>query len=216
MVRTLGFFLDFFHQLISTTGRWDKLPLHLVTMVTMGPVCLMKLTRKWKLVRTLGFFLEFYPQLIAEIAEIACLCTWWPVVTMVTMGPVCLMKLIKKRKLVRTLGFFLDFSSQLILTTGSWDRLPVYLVTMVTMGPVCLMKLTRKWKLVRTLVFFLDFFLQLISTSGSWDRPPVYLVTMGPVALDLWQCAGVLLQYCYVRPSHLWVINGWNLLKFSF
>ena len=35
----------------------------------------------------------------------------------------------QKRKLVRTLGFFLDFSSQLILTTGSWDSLPVCLVT---------------------------------------------------------------------------------------
>ena len=39
--------------------------------------------------------------------------------------------------------WFLDFSPQLISTTGSWDRLPVYLVTMVTMGPVCVMKLTR-------------------------------------------------------------------------
>ena len=32
--------------------------MHLVTMVTMGPVCLMKLTRKRKLIRTLGFFLD--------------------------------------------------------------------------------------------------------------------------------------------------------------
>ena len=29
--------------------------MHLATMVTMGPVCLMKLTRKRKLIRTLGF-----------------------------------------------------------------------------------------------------------------------------------------------------------------
>ena len=42
----------------------DRLPAHLVTMVTMGPVCLMKLTRKRKLVRTLGFFLDFLTQLI--------------------------------------------------------------------------------------------------------------------------------------------------------
>ena len=33
--------------------------MHLVTMVTMGPVCLMKLTKKRKLLRTLGFFLDF-------------------------------------------------------------------------------------------------------------------------------------------------------------
>ena len=30
----------------------------------MGPVCLMKFTRKQKLVRKLGFFLDFFPQLI--------------------------------------------------------------------------------------------------------------------------------------------------------
>ena len=34
-----------------------------------------------------------------------------------------------KQKLVRTLGFFLEFFPQLILTIGSWDSLPVYLVT---------------------------------------------------------------------------------------
>ena len=104
-----------------------------VTMVTMGPVCLMKLTRKQKLVRTLGFFLDFFPQLISTTGS-------WDsppmyLVTMVTMGPVwvCLIKLTRKRKLVRTLGFFLDFFSQLIWTTGSWDSPPVCLVTM---GPV--------------------------------------------------------------------------------
>ena len=59
-------------------------------------------------------------------AEIACLCTRWPVVTMVTSVSY---EIDQKRKLVRTLGFFLDFSSQLILTTGSWDSLPVCLVT---------------------------------------------------------------------------------------
>ena len=40
------FFLRFFSQFISTTGSWKRLPMHLVTMVTMGPVCLMKMTRK--------------------------------------------------------------------------------------------------------------------------------------------------------------------------
>ena len=94
LVRTLGFFSDFFSQLISTTGSWDSLPVCLVIMVTMGPVCLMKLTRKQKLVRTLGFFLDFFPQLISTTGS-------WDsppmyLVTMVTMGPVwvCLIKLI--------------------------------------------------------------------------------------------------------------------------
>ena len=41
-------------------------PVYLVTMVTMGPVCLMKLTRKRKLVRTLDFLLDFFPQLISS------------------------------------------------------------------------------------------------------------------------------------------------------
>ena len=87
---------------------------------------------------------------------------------------------------------------------------------MVTMGPVCLMKLTRIWKLIRTLAFFLDFFpssfrpleaeIDRLCTWWPWDQ----------WALVLWQCAGVLLQYCCVRASHLWVINGWNLLEFSF
>ena len=94
-------------------------------------------------------------------------CVWWK------------MKLTRKQKLVRTLGFFLDFFPQLILTTRSWDSLPVCLVTMVTMGPVRLTKLTRKRKLVRTLDFFLEIFSQLISTTGSWDSPPVYQVTHG-------------------------------------
>ena len=110
-------------------------------MVTMGPVCVMKLTRKQKFIRTLGFVLNFFPQFIS------CTGSWdrLPVhiLTLVTMGPVCLMKLTSKWKFVRTLGFFLDFFPQLISTTGSWDRLPVHLVTMVTMGTVCLMKLTR-------------------------------------------------------------------------
>ena len=76
LVRTLGFFLDFFPQLISTTGSWDSPPVYLVTM---GPVCLTKLTRKWKLVRTLGFFLDFFPSSFRPLeAEIARLCTWWP------------------------------------------------------------------------------------------------------------------------------------------
>ena len=81
MFRTLVFL--FFSQLISTTGSWDRLPVHLVTMVTMGPVCLMKLTRKWKLVRTHVFFLDFFPQLISTTGS-------WdrPPVYMVTMGPV--------------------------------------------------------------------------------------------------------------------------------
>ena len=119
----------------------------------MGPVCLMKLTRKKRLIRTLGFFLDFLPQLILPTGS------WDSLpVHLVTMGPLCLMKLTRKWKLIRTLGFFLDFFPQLISTTGSWDRLPVHLVTMVTMGPVCLMKLTRKQKLVRTLGFFLDYF----------------------------------------------------------
>ena len=78
---------------------------------------------KQKLVRTLGFFpSSFWPL----EAEIACLCTRWPVVTMVTSVSY---EIDQKRKLVRTLGFFLDFSSQLILTTESWDSLPVCLVT---------------------------------------------------------------------------------------
>ena len=90
----------------------------------------MKLTRKWKLIRT-GFFLDFFSLLILTTGSWdsppVCLMT---MVTMVTMGPVCLMKLTRKRKLIRTPGFFLDFFPQLILTTGSWDSLPVYLMTM--------------------------------------------------------------------------------------
>ena len=79
LVRTLGFFLNFFPQLISTFRSWDRLPVHLVTMVTMGPVCLMKLTRNWKLIRTLGFFLDFFPSSFQPLeAEIARLCAWWP------------------------------------------------------------------------------------------------------------------------------------------
>ena len=50
--------------LLSALKSFRWVPVYLVTMVTMGPVCLMKLTRKWKLVRTLGFFLDFFPQLI--------------------------------------------------------------------------------------------------------------------------------------------------------
>ena len=46
-------------------------------------------------------------------------------------------------KMKLELGFFSDIIPQLILTTGSWDRLPVHLVTMVTMGPVCLMKVDQ-------------------------------------------------------------------------
>ena len=34
------FFLDIFDQLIFTTGSSNRLPMHLMTMVTMGPVCL--------------------------------------------------------------------------------------------------------------------------------------------------------------------------------
>ena len=76
MLWALGFFLEFFSQLISTTGSWDRLPVHLATM---GPVCLMKLNRKWKLVRTLGFFLDFSPSSYwLPEAEIGCLRTWWP------------------------------------------------------------------------------------------------------------------------------------------
>ena len=32
-------------------------------LVTMGPLCLMKVTCKRKLIRILGFFLDFFPQL---------------------------------------------------------------------------------------------------------------------------------------------------------
>ena len=67
LVRTVGFFLDFLPDLISITGSKDSLPVCLVTMVPMvpkGPVCLIKLARKQKLVRTLGYFLDFFSQLI--------------------------------------------------------------------------------------------------------------------------------------------------------
>ena len=42
-------------------------------MVTMGPVCMMKLTRKQKLIRAPGFFLDFSPSSFRPLkAEIAC------------------------------------------------------------------------------------------------------------------------------------------------
>ena len=63
-------------------------------VVTMGPVSLMKLTRKRKLVRTLDYFLDFFPQLISTNRSRDSPPVYWcPVLTMVTMGLVCLMKL---------------------------------------------------------------------------------------------------------------------------
>ena len=58
LVRTPGFFFDFFPQLILASGSSDRLPVHLVTMVTIVPGCLIKLTRKQKMLWTLGSFLE--------------------------------------------------------------------------------------------------------------------------------------------------------------
>ena len=54
------FFLRFFFP--AHLDHWKLrypacVPVYLVTMVTMGPVCLMKLTRKQKLLKTLGFYL---------------------------------------------------------------------------------------------------------------------------------------------------------------
>ena len=60
----IGFSLEFFSQLISTNRSWDSPPVYLLTMVTMGPVGLMKSTRKQKLIAIIGFFLEFFSQLI--------------------------------------------------------------------------------------------------------------------------------------------------------
>ena len=67
LARILGFFLVFFPQLILTTRSRDSPAVYwcpVLNMVTMGPVSLMKLTRKQKLVRTLDYFLDFFPQLI--------------------------------------------------------------------------------------------------------------------------------------------------------
>ena len=55
-----SFILRFFPQL--TIGRCDNPP---VILVTMGPVGLMKSTRKQKLIAMIGFFLEFFSQLIS-------------------------------------------------------------------------------------------------------------------------------------------------------
>ena len=97
-----NFFFAFYVILIRSEGLgphstliWRGWP-GLVTMVTMGPVSLMKLTRKGKLLKTLGFFLDFFPQLISTTRS------WnrlpMHLVTMVTMGPVCLIKLSRKQK----------------------------------------------------------------------------------------------------------------------
>ena len=102
-------------------------------MVTMGPMCLTKLTRKRKLVRALGFFLEFFSQLISTTGS-------WdsPRVYQVTHGDHGTSasvsdKIDKKTKVGQNNRLFLRIFSYQILTTGSWDSPPVYLVTMVTM-----------------------------------------------------------------------------------
>ena len=75
----LGFFLEFFSQLISTTGNWDSPPVYLVTM---GPVGLTKLTRKQKMLWRLGFFIEFFSQPILTTGSWEKVC-WWVVVVVV-------------------------------------------------------------------------------------------------------------------------------------
>ena len=57
----IGYFIEFFDQPILTKRSWNNLPVYQVTMVTMGPVGLMKLTIKQKLFAIIGFFLEFFP-----------------------------------------------------------------------------------------------------------------------------------------------------------
>ena len=107
-------------------------------------------------------------------AEIACLCAWWSVVTL---GPVCLMKLIKKRNLVRTLGFFLEFFPQLILTTGSWDSLPVYLVTCGDHGDHGTSvsdEIDQKTKVGQNTWFFLIFFSPAQGRSHSKKKKKTF------------------------------------------
>ena len=60
-ISIIGFFLEFFSQLISTNRSWDNPPVYLVTMVTMGPVGLMRSTRKQKLFTIIILFLDFFP-----------------------------------------------------------------------------------------------------------------------------------------------------------
>ena len=60
-IKNVRFLAHFDHwKLIQPTSVPDDL-------VTMGPVCLMKLTRKLNMLRALGFFLDFFPQLILTL-----------------------------------------------------------------------------------------------------------------------------------------------------
>ena len=81
-----------------------------------------------------------------------------------------------------TLGFFLEIGSQLILTTGSWDSPPVYLVTHGDHVTSVSDKIVQKKKMLWTLGFFLEFFSQLILTTGFTQKS---LVVGGWVALQL-------------------------------
>ena len=62
MLWTLGFFLEFFSQLISTTGSWDGPPVYLVTHGDHGTSRSDKIDQKTKNVVNTGFFLRiFFP-----------------------------------------------------------------------------------------------------------------------------------------------------------
>ena len=62
MLWTLGFFLESFSQLISTTGSWDSLPMYMVTHGDHGTSVSDKIVQKTKNVVNFRFFLRiFFP-----------------------------------------------------------------------------------------------------------------------------------------------------------
>ena len=78
MLRTLGFFLDFFLQLILTIGSRDSPPVCLVTCWPWDQ-CVWWNWLNQKMFRTLGFFLRFFPISVWPLeAEINHQCTLWP------------------------------------------------------------------------------------------------------------------------------------------
>ena len=60
MLWTLGFFLEFFSQLISTTGSWDSPPVYRVTHCDHGTSVSDKIVQKTKNVVNTRFFLRIF------------------------------------------------------------------------------------------------------------------------------------------------------------
>ena len=143
---------------------------------------------------------------------------------MVTMGPVCLMKLTRKQKLLKTLGFFLDFFSQLILTTGSWDSLPVYLVTSgdhgdhgtsVSVGQWAYSDVSLNLTLCQWLTFWREIcVISLRKVSWWWWVGDIAIIESAPGPdLEIWDLDGV--EKTCTGPEHYldmtWTWSGHGL-----